>query len=126
MPVQDLGSPSDQPLVTPGSVAPPFPGTDGPDDKVKMKKQLGLLEGVAIILGIIFGSGKYSNLQTKLLRLQLKSVCYRRHFRFAQGCHSGGECRRYFAYRVGSLRTIVNDRSSVLCRAWNFNSRIWR
>lgn len=27
------------------------------EDKVKMKKQLGLLEGVAIILGIIFGSG---------------------------------------------------------------------
>lgn len=28
-----------------------------PGDKVKMRKQLGLLEGVAIILGIIFGSG---------------------------------------------------------------------
>jgi len=28
------------------------------DDRVRMKKQLGLLEGVAIILGIIFGSGK--------------------------------------------------------------------
>ena len=27
------------------------------DERVKMKKQLGLLEGVAIILGIIFGSG---------------------------------------------------------------------
>ncbi|XP_063226905.1 Y+L amino acid transporter 2 isoform X1 [Bacillus rossius redtenbacheri] len=27
------------------------------DEKVRMKKQLGLLEGVAIILGIIFGSG---------------------------------------------------------------------
>ncbi|XP_014217404.1 Y+L amino acid transporter 2 [Copidosoma floridanum] len=27
------------------------------EDKVRMKKQLGLLEGVAIILGIIFGSG---------------------------------------------------------------------
>lgn len=27
------------------------------NEKVKMKKQLGLLEGVAIILGIIFGSG---------------------------------------------------------------------
>jgi len=26
-------------------------------DKVQMKKQLGLLEGVAIILGILFGSG---------------------------------------------------------------------
>lgn len=28
-----------------------------PIGKVQMKKQLGLLEGVAIILGIIFGSG---------------------------------------------------------------------
>lgn len=27
------------------------------DDKVRMKKELGLLEGIAIILGIIFGSG---------------------------------------------------------------------
>lgn len=30
-----------------------------PMDKVQMKKQLGLLEGVAIILGIIFGSGMF-------------------------------------------------------------------
>ena len=28
------------------------------EEKVKMKKQLGLLEGVAIILGIIIGSGE--------------------------------------------------------------------
>lgn len=28
-------------------------------NKIHMKKQLGLLEGVAIILGIIFGSGIY-------------------------------------------------------------------
>lgn len=27
------------------------------ENKIQMKKQLGLLEGVAIILGIIFGSG---------------------------------------------------------------------
>lgn len=27
------------------------------DEKVQMRKQIGLLEGVAIILGIIFGSG---------------------------------------------------------------------
>lgn len=33
---------------------------EGNGDKVKMKKQLGLLEGVAIILGIIFGSGNNS------------------------------------------------------------------
>lgn len=32
---------------------------DASSDKVRMKKQLGLLEGVAIILGIIFGSGWY-------------------------------------------------------------------
>lgn len=30
---------------------------DSDSDKVRMKKELGLLEGVAIILGIIFGSG---------------------------------------------------------------------
>ena len=29
----------------------------GGKEKVKMKKQLGLVEGVAIILGIIIGSG---------------------------------------------------------------------
>lgn len=28
------------------------------NEKVQMKKQLGLIEGIAIILGIIFGSGK--------------------------------------------------------------------
>lgn len=33
--------------------------TDSDSDKVRMKKELGLLEGVAIILGIIFGSGGY-------------------------------------------------------------------
>lgn len=33
------------------------PVEDKPD-KVRLKKELGLLEGVAIILGIIFGSGK--------------------------------------------------------------------
>lgn len=31
---------------------------DSESDIVRMKKELGLLEGVAIILGIIFGSGK--------------------------------------------------------------------
>lgn len=32
-----------------------------PMGKVQMKKQLGLLEGVAIILGIIFGSGIFNS-----------------------------------------------------------------
>lgn len=37
-----------------------------PVGKVQMKKQLGLLEGVAIILGIIFGSG--------MLKMNLLSI----------------------------------------------------
>lgn len=45
----DVGSP------TADSVAALQPGND---DKVQMKKQLGLTEGIAIILGVIFGSGK--------------------------------------------------------------------
>lgn len=44
--------PSDKLLHT-SIVATP----EAENEKVKMKKELGLLEGVAIILGIIFGSG---------------------------------------------------------------------
>ena len=33
-------------------------GKEDDDDKVRMKKELGLLDGTAIILGIIIGSGK--------------------------------------------------------------------
>lgn len=64
-PVLELHSPTEDVLVSPGSESlPPLEnGTagEGSDvakpEKVKMKKELGLLEGVAIILGIIFGSG---------------------------------------------------------------------
>lgn len=49
----DLCSPTEEKLVTPSSES------DGPvvSEKVRMKKELGLLEGVAIILGIVLGSG---------------------------------------------------------------------
>ena len=36
-------------------------------EKVKMKKQLGLLEGVAIILGIIIGSGDVDHMSAKMM-----------------------------------------------------------
>lgn len=68
--------PSEVALISPNSeTGPPIPSTstrsnkkgssfndneissNNKDDKVQMKKQLGLLEGVAIILGIILGSG---------------------------------------------------------------------
>lgn len=51
----ELKSPVENPLLTPME-----------EDKVRMKKELGLLEGVAIILGIILGSGRkmYFTFQT--------------------------------------------------------------
>lgn len=49
----ELCSTTEEKLVTPSSEK------DGPfvSEKVRMKKELGLLEGVAIILGIVLGSG---------------------------------------------------------------------
>lgn len=40
-----------------GSIRSPFDNQQKLVNKIQMKKQLGLLEGIAIILGIIFGSG---------------------------------------------------------------------
>lgn len=42
-------------------------------DKVRMKKELGLLDGVAIILGIIIGSGITSLLKCKI---RLRSIIH--------------------------------------------------
>ncbi|XP_055641386.1 large neutral amino acids transporter small subunit 1 [Toxorhynchites rutilus septentrionalis] len=66
----ELHSPTEDVLVSPGIESlPPIEngmtsgaaddgdGGGGDGSRVKMKKELGLLEGVAIILGIIFGSG---------------------------------------------------------------------
>lgn len=46
-------TPTGAPLVSPSSEVAPNEN----NGKVQMKKQLGLVEGTAIILGIIFGSG---------------------------------------------------------------------
>lgn len=57
----NLQSPTEAPLVSPSSEMVPATDLDSADNgKVKMKKQLGLVEGTAIILGIIFGSGELS------------------------------------------------------------------
>lgn len=54
--VKQLNSPTEMELITPTEER--NTGVmDEDNGKVKMKKELGLLEGVAIILGIIFGSG---------------------------------------------------------------------
>lgn len=44
--------------TTPENVKSTESTSEETGDRVRLKKQLGLLEGVAIILGIIFGSGK--------------------------------------------------------------------
>lgn len=56
----NLQSPTELPLVDSIGSDPTLHGhaDDVGNNKVKMKKQLGLVEGCAIILGIIFGSGK--------------------------------------------------------------------
>lgn len=50
----ELQSPTEDILISPTREHDPTK-----DEKIKMKKHMGLMEGVAIILGIIFGSGKY-------------------------------------------------------------------
>lgn len=62
MSLRDLSSPAEIELLNDldGAVTPSkcSPRHDGAPQKVHMKKQLGLLEGCAIILGIILGSGE--------------------------------------------------------------------
>lgn len=53
----DIQSPTEFPLVSPSSDGAPATSNGSDNGKVQMKKQLGLVEGTAIILGIIFGSG---------------------------------------------------------------------
>lgn len=55
MDAENLASPTGTEMQLVGASSP---GKE--NNRVQMKKQLGLLEGVAIILGIIFGSGNYS------------------------------------------------------------------
>lgn len=51
-------SPTCQPLLQPSAVATPNDGETPKDEGIKMRKELGLMEGTSIILGIIMGSGK--------------------------------------------------------------------
>lgn len=58
MKANNIQSPTEAPLMTPSSEVVSAENGNG---KVQMKKQLGLTEGTAIILGIIFGSGMNKN-----------------------------------------------------------------
>ena len=51
-------SPTCQPLLHDGEKPSPNADSGSKNEGVKMRKELGLLEGTSIILGIIMGSGK--------------------------------------------------------------------
>lgn len=55
--VLELNSPTETVMELVQSPNGSLPQIEGSNDRNKMKKELGLLEGCAIILGIIFGSG---------------------------------------------------------------------
>jgi solute carrier family 7 (L-type amino acid transporter), member 5 len=60
MPMLELNSPTEtvmELVPSPKGSVSQQPGDEHGDERVHMKKELGLLEGCAIILGIIFGSG---------------------------------------------------------------------
>lgn len=50
----EMQSPTEENLISPTK-----DHNDIGEEKIKMKQHMGLMEGVAIILGIIFGSGNY-------------------------------------------------------------------
>lgn len=56
---KELNSPTEMELISPTEERD-LSLVDDDNGKVRMKKELGLLEGVAIILGIIFGSGEFA------------------------------------------------------------------
>lgn len=86
-------------------------------EKVQMKKELGLLEGVAIILGIIFGSGNLTMFKyLYFLRWnKLNKHVLSRNFYISKRCPSGGWISRFFSVNMDSLWSFVNDWSFMLC-----------
>lgn len=68
-------SPTEDQLITPVDPTLNLPGDDiAVNEKVKMKKHMGLMEGIAIILGIIFGSGDWLVVSYVAIFLRYKSV----------------------------------------------------
>lgn len=109
----ELQSPTELELVSPSSGSAPELQTTG-SEKVQMKKQLGLVEGIAIILGVIFGSGKRQR-RTRTTNQSANTIPSDRNFRIAKGCHPGSERRWNVTSDLGDLRLSVDDWGAVLC-----------
>lgn len=114
--VEELPSPSDKLLVSPVSQLVEA------DDKVKMKKQLGLLEGCAIIVGIICGSGIIKT--TIWFCLFIFVVSFFRNIYFTERYYSRGVFTRFFSSCMGVMWPTFHDWSFMLCRTGHVNTKV--
>lgn len=94
--------------------------------KVQMKKQLGLIEGTAIILGIIFGSGnnyhifRGERICFSFVSLVSRNIC------FTERCNSRSKCGRDVSTHLDDMRLFVDDRCTLLCRIGNIDTSVGR
>lgn len=100
------------------------------EDKVQMKKQLGLLEGVAIILGIILGSGRFIRVYKRfLLMIKIKVLMktfFRNFFKSKRSDTRSAECW-FISNYLGLMWFIFNDWCFMLCRIrYEYTPQWWR
>lgn len=96
---------------------------------VRMKKEVGLLEGVAIIMGIIIGSGKvipflvyifcciHATIEECIMKRYLTPDCGCgcRYFHLSQGCAGRCSLRGTHHGRLDIHRTSLHDWCRLLC-----------
>lgn len=130
---KNVQTPTEAPLVSPSSEGAPADSNAIDNGKVQMKKQLGLVEGTAIILGIIFGSGwnETDYLIAWKKRKIKKSNCifylhFYRYFRITKRSHSRSQCRWNITAYMGHMWLFVNGWCAVLRWIGNIDSSIRR
>lgn len=125
----NLQTPTEAPLVSPSSDGAPANPDASDNGKVQMKKQLGLVEGVAIILGIIFGSGtsqeNYFSWEKRKTGKYFLFVSFCRYFCESKRSHSRGKCSRNVVVNLGDMWIVVYGWCTLLCRIGHFNSGVW-
>lgn len=105
---ENIQSPTEVKLI--GSLEMETP-EDADDGKIKMKKHMGLLEGVAIILGIIFGSGRYYYLFSRLV---VVLYLFFRHFYFSERNYGRSVFSWIILDNMDAVWATINDWSNLL------------
>lgn len=115
-------SPTCQPLLHDGEKPSPDADSGSKNGGVKMRKELGLLEGTSIILGIIMGSG---NILFNFFFLFLYTSFLFRNFYITKGGFEGCRICRLLFSCLGAMRRAFPYRSIMLCRAWHRHPAFW-